>query len=98
LVKTIVEKITRNVYLLRLDDDQTRYFEAIWEIPEGVTYNSYLITTSEGAAVIDGWKKGYGELHLETIRGIVDPGDVRYIVLTHRAGSQRLYKNTCRLT
>jgi len=83
LVKTIVEKITRNVYLLRLDDDQTRYFEAIWEIPEGVTYNSYLITTSEGAAVIDGWKKGYGELHLETIRGIVDPGDVRYIVVNH---------------
>ena len=43
MVKIHVDKIVENVYVLRLDDDQIKYFEALWSIPEGVTYNSYLM-------------------------------------------------------
>ena len=83
VVKYVVEKITKKIHLLRLDDDETKYFEGVWYIPEGVTYNSYLITTSEGVVVVDGWKIGYEDLFLEVVRSIADPRDISYIVVNH---------------
>lgn len=83
MVRFFVEKILKDLYLLRLDDDETKYFESIWEIPEGVTYNAYVLTTEHGAVMFDAWKSRYSEILIEALRSIVDPKDVKALVIHH---------------
>ncbi|HID41674.1 MAG TPA: hypothetical protein EYP33_05930, partial [Pyrodictium sp.] len=54
-----VEKISPSVYLIRIDDEKIRFFEALWEIPEGVTYNAYIVTGPERIVLIDTVKRGF---------------------------------------
>ncbi len=82
-VRKRVYELAENLYLLRLDDNKTKYFEAIWPIPEGVTYNSYLLLTGEGAILFDSWKHSYAEDFIETLEEVVDPIKVKYIVVHH---------------
>ena len=81
--KVEVSRITKNVLMLRLCDDETKYFEGLWYIPEGVTYNAYIATLPEGAIVFDGWKHTYGELFIETLKQHVDLKDIKYVVVHH---------------
>lgn len=69
--------------LLRLDDDGVRYFESLWLIPEGITYNAYLLPTSEGWVLFDTWKVGYGDRFMKVLREVVDPSKIRYLVIHH---------------
>ncbi len=83
MVRTQVVKIDEGLYLLRLDDDETMFFEALWSIPEGVTYNAYVIAGNEGVVLLDTWKGCYAELYLEALRSVADPRDVTDIVIHH---------------
>lgn len=78
-----VEEILPNLYILRIDDDLVKYFEALWEIPEGITYNAYLLKTSEGAVLFDTWKHRYSNEFIEAVKKITDPKDIKYIVAHH---------------
>lgn len=78
-----LEKIIDELYILRIDDRDTRYFEALWEIPEGITYNAYLLVTGEGTVLFDTWKHVYSEIFVETIKKVIDPRDLKYIVIHH---------------
>jgi flavorubredoxin len=83
LVKTRVLKIKDNLYMLRIDDDEVKYFEGLWWIPEGITYNAYLLTTSEGDVLFDTWKHKYSDLFIEELRRITDLKNIRYLVVHH---------------
>lgn len=69
--------------LLRLDDDEIRYFESLWLIPEGITYNAYLLPTREGWALFDAWKVGYEKEFIEALSSVVEPSKIRYLVIHH---------------
>jgi flavorubredoxin len=79
----LVKDVTDTVTLLRLNDDEVRYFEANWHIPEGITYNSYVIKGKDGAVLVDLWKARYSALFMEALRKIVDPSKIRYVVVNH---------------
>ncbi len=83
MLKTSVFKISRNTYLLRLDDTETRFFEALWWIPEGVTYNAYIYTDNTTTILFDTWKKGYCNLFLDTLSKVIDVKDIDYLVIHH---------------
>ncbi len=83
MVKYVKYRLSKDVYLLRLDDLYIKFFEGIWYIPEGITYNSYLITTDEGSILIDGWKREYSELFIEVLQEVVDINDIKKIVVQH---------------
>jgi len=83
MVKVINRRISKDVILLQLQDDETRYFESLWEIPEGVTYNSYVVIGDGGAIVIDGWKIGFGDAFVNEVRSAVDLRDVKAVVVHH---------------
>lgn len=83
MVKTYVEKVTRNLYVLRVDDDQVKFFEALWHIPEGITYNAYLLVTSEKIVLFDSWKQEYTDDFIEKLREIIDLKDIDYIIIHH---------------
>jgi len=68
MVRIHVGKIVENVYVLRLDDDQIKYFEALWSIPEGVTYNSYLMIVDDNVILFDTWKHRYSQLFVDALK------------------------------
>ena len=83
VVKYLIDRIVENVCVLRLNDDETKYFEALWSIPEGITYNSYVILTEEGAILLDTWKHSYADLFIEALNNVTDLRDIKYIIIHH---------------
>ncbi len=81
--RTILEKVDENLYILRVDDLDVRYFEAIWEIPEKITYNAYLLLEGDYRVLFDGWKGSYSDQLLELVRSLIDPRDLTHLVVHH---------------
>ncbi len=79
----IVKKVVGNLHLLRVDDPDTRFFEGLWEIPEGITYNAYVLTTDEGSVVFDTWKGRYADEFVEAVKEVTPLSKVKYVVLHH---------------
>lgn len=51
-------EIKSNIYWVGVNDRTTELFEAVWPIPEGISYNSYLINDDK-VALIDTVKSDY---------------------------------------
>ncbi len=83
MVKTLVKEVAENLYLLRLDDNEIKYFEALWHIPEGITYNAYLYLGPNTRILFDTWKIGFSSLFIETLRSLVEPKDIDVIIVHH---------------
>ena len=81
-MKIRIGKILDELYILRLEDEETKYFEALWRIPEGVTYNAYLLLGEENV-LFDTWKHTYSREFLQALSKVVDVKDVDYIVVHH---------------
>lgn len=78
-----VEEIDHDFYVLRVNDRYTKYFEALWEIPEGITYNAYLLKTEDGAVLFDGWKKPFAGQFIDALETLISPDELKYIVVNH---------------
>jgi len=78
-----VGEIAEGLTLLRVDDDRVKSFEAIWDVPEGITYNAYLLKTDGKTILFDGWKREYGSEFIDTLKGLTRIEDIDYIVLHH---------------
>jgi len=78
-----IEEISEGLYLLRVDDDRVKSFEAIWDVPEGATYNAYLLKTEEKTILFDGWKRDYESEFVEALKTLTRIEDIDYIVLHH---------------
>jgi len=76
-------RIASGVHWVGVNDAETKLFEGLWEIPEGVSYNSYLVLGSEKTALIDSVLKRFEGEHLERIRHLVDPSSIDYIIINH---------------
>jgi len=75
--------IVKDVHWVGMNDRRTSLFEAIWPIPRGISYNSYLIV-DEKVALIDGVKDLSVEGYLQKLRHILGPQrQVDYLVVNH---------------
>lgn len=83
MAKVTVQEVSKDLFLLRVEDTHTRYFEALWEIPEGITYNAYVLKTPEGAILFDGWKRTFEEEFIEALTSVVSPEEIKHIVIHH---------------
>ncbi|MBD5180029.1 MAG: MBL fold metallo-hydrolase, partial [Bacteroidales bacterium] len=78
-----LEKITNHVYYIGVNDRTTTRFEAMWPLPYGVSYNSYLIEGNEKVAIIDGVSADYALEHIEHVRHILGDRQPDYLVINH---------------
>jgi flavorubredoxin len=76
-------QIADNLYLIRTIDQEIKYFEALWEVPEGIVYNAYLLKTSEGAVLFDTTKANYTGPFLEALRSLIDPKEIKHLIVHH---------------
>lgn len=75
-------KLADNIYYLGYNDRRTHLFENIWPIPNGVSYNSYLID-DEKVALVDTVERAFIDDYLEDIDEILGGRPVDYLVINH---------------
>jgi anaerobic nitric oxide reductase flavorubredoxin len=76
-------QLSSNVNWVGVNDTETTLFEGLWRIPEGVSYNSYLILGSEKTALIDSVHEKYSLEHFDKINKLTDISKIDYIVINH---------------
>ena len=74
--------LAENIYYLGFNDRRTHLFENLWPIPNGVSYNSYLIV-DEKIALIDTVEHSFTEDYLDQIEAITKGRAVDYLVINH---------------
>jgi flavorubredoxin len=84
LEKQVVSaKLSSRIVLLRAVDARTTFFEGVWSIPEGVTYNSYLVFGDEKVVLLDTVRREFAEDFMEELRSHLDVGDIDAVVVHH---------------
>ncbi|MEB3230858.1 MAG: diflavin flavoprotein [Leptolyngbyaceae bacterium] len=90
LAETVTEKrltiqvadIVEDTTVIRsLDWDRDR-FDIEFGLQNGTTYNSYLIR-GEKIALVDTSHAKFRQLYLDTLKGLVDPATIDYIIISH---------------
>jgi flavorubredoxin len=75
--------INDKVYWIGINDRETDLFEAHWPLPQGVSYNAYLIN-DEKVALIDTVKTYFQTDYLDKIRGIIGHDkQIDYLIINH---------------
>ena len=75
--------ISSNVSWVGVNDAVTPLFEGLWRIPEGVSYNSYLIVGSEKTALIDSVHEKNAFEHFDKINNLTDLSNIDYLIINH---------------
>ncbi len=75
-------KVSDKVYYLGVNDRKTHLFENMWPIPNGVSYNSYLIV-DEKVALVDTLEFGSSDDYLDKIEDILGERTIDYLIINH---------------
>lgn len=77
-----ISQIIPGIRYVGVNDRTTTRFEALWTLPHGVSYNSYLVT-GEKIALIDTVEEAFGSRLLHNIRREIGDRKVDYLVVNH---------------
>ncbi len=77
-----MQKITENIYYVGVNDRNKSLFEGLWPLPNGVSYNSYLID-DEKVCLIDTVEVDFFTQYIERIREVISDRKVDYLVINH---------------
>jgi flavorubredoxin len=82
--KPSCRKIGTQVYWLSVPDIETRRFENLWPVPDGVNYNAYLIGGGEEYLLMDSSKRTvHVEEFVDLIKTVVEPSKIKHIAMLH---------------
>mmetsp|Transcript_16445 Transcript_16445/g.26488 ORF Transcript_16445/g.26488 Transcript_16445/m.26488 type:complete len:630 (-) Transcript_16445:543-2432(-) len=65
-----------------LDWDRDR-FDIEFGLEKGTTYNSFVIKGADKIALVDASHEKFRQLYIDTLKGVVDPATIDYIVCSH---------------
>lgn len=90
--------IAQDIYWIGVNDFETDLFEALWPLPYGITYNSYLIKDQK-IAIIDTVKSEFYDTYIQKIQSILPQGkNIDYLIVNHmepdHSGSVKLLLET----
>ena len=77
-----MQEIKNKVYYVGVNDRNKHLFEGLWPLPNGVSYNSYLID-DEKVCLIDTVEVDFFTQFLENIREVIGERPIDYIVVNH---------------
>ena len=88
-------EIVSNIHYVGVNDGTKTLFESLWPLPNGVSYNSYLID-DERVTLIDTVDSNFFELFLKKIQSIIGDRPIDYLIINHmepdHSGSINLIK------
>ena len=77
-----MKEIANNVYYVGVNDRHKALFEGLWPLPNGVSYNSYLIDDDK-VCLIDTVEVDFFVQFMENLREVIGDRPVDYIVINH---------------
>lgn len=90
-----MKQITQNIFYVGVNDRNKNLFEGLWPLPNGVSYNAYLIN-DEKTCLIDTVEVDFFMPFLENLRQILGDRQLDYVVVNHmepdHSGSLALIK------
>lgn len=75
-------KITERIYYVGVNDRNKTLFEGLWPLPNGVSYNSYLID-DEKVCLIDTVESDFFAQFIENIQEVIGDRPIDYLVINH---------------
>lgn len=75
--------IQAKVYYVGVNDRVKHRFEGLWNLPQGVSYNSYLIADEEAVALVDTVDVAFFAEYLAHIRAIIGERPINYLIINH---------------
>ncbi|RVU55494.1 FprA family A-type flavoprotein [Anaerosphaera multitolerans] len=78
----LTERIKDHLYYIGVNDRETQLFENMWPLPDGVAYNSFLMT-GEKNIIIDLVKVNTVSSYIEKVQEILKEDSLDYIVINH---------------
>ncbi|MDR1330470.1 MAG: FprA family A-type flavoprotein [Tannerella sp.] len=77
-----MKKIANDIYYVGVNDRRKTLFENLWPLPQGISYNSYLIADTK-TALIDTVDAGYSDLFVAKVAGALAGRPLDYLVVNH---------------
>ena len=77
-----MKTITNNIHYVGVNDRNKALFEGLWPLPNGVSYNSYLIV-DEKICLIDTVEVDFFIQYLENIHEVIGDRPIDYLVVNH---------------
>lgn len=77
-----IAQIKPGIRYVGVNDRTTTRFEALWSLPYGVSYNSYLVL-GEKTALIDTVEEGFGSHFVQNIERELEGRPIDYLVVNH---------------
>ena len=77
-----MQKITDKIYYVGVNDRNKSLFEGLWPLPNGVSYNSYLIN-DEKVCLIDTVEVDFFTQFIEHIHEVIGERPIDYLVINH---------------
>lgn len=78
-----INRITDRVTYCGVNDRTTGRFEGLWELPYGVSYNSYVVRGSKASAIIDGSDIHHTAEFIGHLADILEGTTPDYLVINH---------------
>ena len=78
-----IKNISDRVIYCGVNDRTTDLFEGLWDLPTGVSYNSYVVRGSDASAIIDASDSGHAPEYLHHIEEILGGCAPDYLVINH---------------
>ena len=90
-----IKEITKGIYYTGVNDRVTEKFEAMWPLPYGVSYNTYVVKGLEKTALMDGVDIDTLHAYLSEVDGTLAGRKIDYLVVHHMEPDQ-IGRASCR--
>lgn len=75
--------ITSHVTYCGVNDREKTKFDGIYDLPMGVSYNSYLVSGPDAIAIIDGSDAAHANSYIKRLEGLLGDRKPDYIIVNH---------------
>ena len=76
-------ELANKIHYVGVDDHKNQLFEGLWPIPNGISYNAYLINDDKKALIEGGVKEEFTREFLMHLQQYIDLNQLDYIVINH---------------
>lgn len=77
-------KIADDVWWVGVNDRKKVRFENMWPIPEGISYNAYVIKVNDEFVLVDGVESEYTDIYINKVSEVISDFDkIKYIIVNH---------------
>jgi len=77
-----MKEITSKIHYVGVNDRNKELFEGLWPLPNGVSYNSYLIV-DEKICLVDTVEATFFVNYIKNIQNVIDDRPIDYLIINH---------------